>query len=51
MFQKLGVIVSVENYVEIEDHEQVHEEQEDLIEAGAESAEVESDEDQVPVSA
>ena len=41
----------MENYVEIKDHEQIHEEQEDLIEAEAESAEVESDEDQVPVSA
>ena len=51
MFQKLGVTVSVNDYVEIEDHEQIHEEQEALIEAEVEPAEVESDEDQAPVSA
>ena len=51
VFQKLGVTVSVDNYVEIKDHEQIHEEQEALIEADVEPAEVESDEDQAPVSA
>ena len=51
MFQKLGITVSVDDYVEIEDHEQIHEEQEALIEAEVEPAEVESDEDQAPVSA
>ena len=51
VFQKLGVTVSVDDYVEIEDYEQIHEEQEALIEAEVEPAEVESDEDQAPVSA
>ena len=40
MFQKLWVSVSVEDYVEIEDHEQIHEEREALIEAEAEPADV-----------
>ena len=35
----------------IKDHEQIHEEQEALNRAEAEPAEVESDEDQAPVSA
>ena len=51
VFQKLGVTVSVDDYVEIEDYEQIHEEQEALIEAEVEPAEVESDEGQAPVSA
>ena len=33
MFQKLGVTVSMNDYVEIDDHEQIQEEQEALIEA------------------
>ena len=51
MIKILGVSVSVQNYFEIEDHEQIHEEQEALTEAEAEPAEVESDEDQALVSA
>ena len=51
MFQKLGVTVRVEDYVEIEDHEQIHEDQEALVEAEVEPAEVESDEDQASVGA
>ena len=38
MFQKLGVTVSVNDYVEIEDHEQIHEVKEALIEAEVEPA-------------
>ena len=41
----------MDDYVEIEDHEQINEEQEHLIEAEVEPAEVKSDEDQAPVSA
>ena len=51
MFQKLGVTVSVNDFVEIEDHEKIHEVKEALIEAEVEPAEVESDEGQAPVSA
>ena len=51
MFRGLGVTVSVDDYVEIEDHEQIHEEQEDMIEAEVNPAEVDRDEDQAPVSA
>ena len=50
MFRGLGVTVSVDDYVEIEDHEQIHEEQEDMIEAEVNLAEVDRDEDQAPVS-
>ena len=50
-FLKLGVTVIMDDYVEIGYHEQIHEEQEALIEAEVEPAEVESDEDQAPVSA
>ena len=39
------------DYGKIEDHEQIYEEQEALIEAEVEPAEVKSDEDQAPVSA
>ena len=51
MFQKVCVTVSVDDYVETEDHKQIHEEQEALIEPEVEPAEVESGEDQAPVSA
>ena len=50
-FYKLVVTVSVDDYAEIEDHEQTHEEQEALIEAEVELTEVESDEDEAHVSA
>uniref|UniRef100_M4BLZ6 Uncharacterized protein n=1 Tax=Hyaloperonospora arabidopsidis (strain Emoy2) TaxID=559515 RepID=M4BLZ6_HYAAE len=39
------------DYVETEDHEQIHEDQDAFIEAEVKSAKVESDEDQAPVSA
>ena len=32
MFQKLSITVSVDDYVEIDDHEQIHEEQEAMVE-------------------
>ena len=51
MFQKLGVTFSVDDYIEIEHHEQIHKEQDALIEAEVEPAEVERYEDQAPVSA
>ena len=40
----------MDDYVEIGYHEQIHEEQEALFKAEVEPAEVESDEDQAPVS-
>ena len=51
MIRNLGIIVSVQDYVEIKDHEKIHEEQNAPIKAKAEPAEVERDEDQAPVSA
>ena len=51
MIKPLGVSVSVQNYVEILDHEKIHEEQDALIEAETKPGEVESDEDQAPVRA
>ena len=50
-FKNLGVSVSVQNCVEILDHKKIHEEQDALIEAEAEPAEVKNDEGQAPVSA
>ena len=44
-FKKLGVTVGVDDYVEIENHDHINDEQEALIEAEMYPAEVESDED------
>ena len=44
MIHKLGVSVSVYNYVVIEEYEKIYEEQEALSKAEAEPSEVESDE-------
>ena len=41
----------MQDYVETEEHEQIHKDQDAFIEAEVKSAKVESDEDQAPVSA
>lgn len=51
MLRKMEVSVSVEDYVDIEDDEQIHEEPDAMVDAESQPMDVESDEDEAPVNA